>query len=240
MAEKQNGSKNPRFLVRLTYILNKILDYLDKIVKFAGSILIKIILIIKTILAMKKLTQILTFAFVLSVSFYACDTKKDPEPVVPPVVGFTAAQVAGAWKLTAGSSSVANGAISIPDIFDTSASNLAISSADGRAAFCTKNSILTLAADGTFTEAFAATTYTFATQPTQTCAASSVAGTFAIPIPVVTTPVSPSVLTLTYAGGNPPARSFTVKAVSATTMTVEISSNAGGVPSVTTGTYTKQ
>ncbi len=184
---------------------------------------------------MKKLTQILTFALVLGISLYACDTKKDPAPVVvpPPATGFTAAQVAGTWKLTAGSSSVAGGAISIPNIFDQTAANLAIGNADGRAAFCTKNSILTLNASGTFTENFATATYVLAGQADQTCTASSVAGTFAIP-------TSSSVLTLTYTGGTPAPRIFMVKTVTATNMTVEISSNAGGVASVNTVTYTKQ
>lgn len=185
---------------------------------------------------MKKITQILTLAFFLGISLYACDTKKDPAPVVPPApTGFTAAQVAGTWKLTAGSSSVAGGAISIPNIFDQTAANLAITNADGRAAFCTKNSVLTLNASGTFTEDFATATYVFVGQPDQTCSASSVGGTFAIP-------ASSSVATFTYTSGTPvpPARSFTIKSVTSTNMTVEISSNAGGVASVTTGTYTKQ
>ncbi len=194
-----------------------------------------IISIIKIILTMKKLTQILTFAFVLGISLYACDTKKDPAPAVVTPTGFTAAQIAGTWKLTAGSSSVAGGAIVIPNIFDQTAANLATTNADGRAAFCTKNSVLTLNASGTFTEDFVAATYVFVGQPDQTCATSSVGGTFTIP-------ASSSVATFTYTSGTPvpPARSFTVKSVTSTNMTVEISSNAGGVASVTTGTYTKQ
>ena len=183
---------------------------------------------------MKKLTQILAFALTLSLSFYACNTKKDPAPVVvppPAPVGFTATQVAGTWKLTAASALAAGGQISIPDIFDPN--GISVSNADGRAAFCTKNSILTLKADGTFTEDFAAASYTFTSQPTQTCPASSVAGTFVIP-------AASSVLTLTYTGGTPPARSFTIKTVTATNMTVEIASTAGGVSSVTTVTYVKQ
>ena len=182
---------------------------------------------------MKKITQIFLFALTLSLSFYACDTKKDPTPVVPVATGFTAAQVAGAWKLNTAAASVAGGAINIPDIFDPNSA--AASNADGRAAFCTKNSVLTLKADGTFTEDFAAATYTFAGTPpqVQTCPASSVAGTFAIP-------ASSSLLTLTYTGGTPPALRFTLKTVTSTNMNVEISSNAGGVSSITTVTYLKQ
>ena len=178
---------------------------------------------------MKKITQILAFALVLGVSLYACDTKKDPAPVVvpPPVTGFTAAQVAGTWKLTAGAAS----AVGVPDIFDPA--GLSAGNADGRKAFCTKNSTLVLKADGTFTEDFLAGTYIFPGQADQTCTASSLAGTFAV------VAVSGS-LTLTYTGGTPaPPRSFVVKTVTATTMTIEITTTVPFTV-VTTVTYTKQ
>ncbi len=188
---------------------------------------------------MRNLTKTLAFALILVVSLYACDTKKTTTAPAPAPTGFTAAQVAGTWRLTSGSSLVAGGAITIPNIFDQTAANPAIGSPDGRGAFCTKNSVLTLDATGTFTEAFVAATYTFSGQPDQLCGASTLSGTFAIPVPAVTTPASPSVLTLTYAGGTPSPRPLTVKSVTATNMVIEISSNAGGVPSVTTVTYTK-
>ena len=171
---------------------------------------------------MKKLTQILAFAFVLGISLYACDTKKDPAPVVPPApTGFTAAQVAGTWKLTAGAALTVN----VPDIFDPA--GLSAGSAEGRAAFCDKNSVLKLNADGTFSEDFVAATYTFSGQPPQNCDARMRSGTFAV---VATS----GALTLTYAGGIP-ARTFVVKAVTATTMTSEISAAV-----LVTITHTKQ
>ncbi len=179
---------------------------------------------------MKKLTQILTIAFVLGISLYACDTKKDPAPVVvpPPATGFTAASVAGAWKLTAGSAA----AVGVPNIFDPA--GLSATTADGRAAFCTQFSVLTLAAAGTFTETLNGAAYVFAGSPpiTQTCAPTSLAGTFAVV-------AASGALTLTYAGGTPAPRSFVVKTVTATTMTIEITTTVPFTV-VTTVTYTKQ
>ena len=176
---------------------------------------------------MKKLTQILAFAFVLGISLYACDTKKDPAPVVPPApTGFTATSVAGSWKLTAGSAA----AVGVPDIFDTA--GLTASNADGRAAFCTKNSVLKLNADGTFTEEFLTATYTFSGQPDQVCTARTLSGTFAV---VATS----GALTLTYAGGTPAPRNFVVKTVTATNMTIEITTTVPFTV-LTTVTYTKQ
>ena len=175
---------------------------------------------------MKKITQILAFAFILGISLYACDTKKDPAPVVPPApTGFTAASVAGAWKLTAGSAV----AVGVPDIFDPA--GLTASNADGRAAFCTKNSTLNLNADGTFTEVFLSAAYTFSGQPPQNCDARTLSGTFAV---VATS----GALTLTYGGGTP-ARNFVVKAVTATNMTIEITTTVPFTV-LTTVTYTKQ
>ena len=176
---------------------------------------------------MKKITQILAFALVLGVSLYACDTKKDPAPVVvpPPVTGFTAAQVAGTWKLTAGAAS----AVGVPDIFDPA--GLSAGNADGRKAFCTKNSTLVLKADGTFTEDFLAGTYIFPGQADQTCTASSLAGTFAVA-------AASGALTLTYTGGTAPS-TFVVKTVTATNMTIEKTTTVPFTV-VTTVTYTKQ
>jgi hypothetical protein len=189
--------------------------------------------LILTTKKMKKQTQMFTFALLFVVSLYACNTKKDDVVVATPTTGFTATQVAGTWKLTAASSFIPALSLTIPDVFDTAESNLATSNADGRAAFCTKNSILALNANGSFTENFVATSYTFGNGLSQTCPATQLAGTFAIP-------ASSSVLTITYTGGTPAPRSFTVKTVTATTMTIEINASSGGVASVTTGTYVKQ
>lgn len=98
---------------------------------------------------MKKQRYACLLLLLLIGAFYACDTKRiEPEPEPPAQTGFKKEDITFKWKLTAGK---VTAPLTIADIYDTS-NPLISGNPEAMAAVCTKNSVLDLKADNTFSE----------------------------------------------------------------------------------------
>lgn len=174
----------------------------------------------------KKISYFLLVFWVL----LACDTKKLPKPApADPILSpLNLAEITGRWRLE---TAALLSPVSIANIYDEN-NSLLYTNPSAREGFCSKNSLLTLNENGTCSEEFVATTYSFPNATTQDCPAVTFTGTFTL---------NSAARTITMSFDNPNNNKvYFIKSVENNTMIAESESLQGGIPSKRSITYQKQ